>query len=55
MTTTKNEFHLTAEGIASLKNELTELTTTKREEIAERLKEAKARSEERRVGKECRL
>lgn len=42
MTTTKNEFHLTAEGIAALKEELTELTTTKREEIAERLKEAKA-------------
>jgi transcription elongation factor GreA len=39
---TKNEFHLTAEGIESLKTELKELTTSKRAEIAERLKEAKA-------------
>ncbi len=38
----KNEFHLTAEGIEALKSELKELTTTKRAEIAERLKEAKA-------------
>jgi transcription elongation factor GreA len=38
----KNEFYLTAEGIATLKDELKELTTTKRAEIAERLKEAKA-------------
>jgi transcription elongation factor GreA len=39
---TKNEFHLTAEGLQALKDELGELTTTKRAEIAERLKEAKA-------------
>lgn len=42
MNATKNEFHLTAEGIQSLKDELKELTTSKREEIAQRLKEAKA-------------
>jgi transcription elongation factor GreA len=42
MNATKNEFHLTAEGIQALKDELKELTTSKREEIAERLKEAKA-------------
>ena len=42
MNTTKNEFHLTAEGIAALKDELAKLSTTKREEIASRLKEAKA-------------
>ncbi|HSX02078.1 MAG TPA: transcription elongation factor GreA [Candidatus Saccharimonadia bacterium] len=40
--TTKTEFHLTADGIQALKDELKELTTTKRVEIAERLKEAKA-------------
>jgi transcription elongation factor GreA len=40
--TTKTEFHLTAEGVQTLKDELKELTTTKRVEIAERLKEAKA-------------
>ena len=37
-----NEFHLTAEGLQALKDELRELTTVKRAEIAERLKEAKA-------------
>jgi transcription elongation factor GreA len=42
MNTTKNEFHLTAEGMQTLKDELQELTTNKRGEIAERLKEAKA-------------
>lgn len=42
MGTANNEFHLTAEGIQSLKDELVELTTNKRGEIAERLKEAKA-------------
>jgi transcription elongation factor GreA len=40
--TTKSEFHLTAEGMQALKDELHELTTAKRGEIAERLKEAKA-------------
>jgi transcription elongation factor GreA len=39
---TKNEFHLTPDGIKTLKDELQELTTTKRAEIAQRLKEAKA-------------
>lgn len=39
---TTNEFHLTADGIAALKTELAELVGTKRNEIAERLKEAKA-------------
>lgn len=38
---TKNEFLLTAEGIEALKEELRELTTTKRAEIAARLKDAK--------------
>ncbi len=38
----KNEFHLTAEGLQTLKDELQELQTTKRGEIAQRLKEAKA-------------
>ena len=42
MNSTKNQFHLTADGLQALKDELQELTTTKREEIAERLKEAKA-------------
>lgn len=42
MNGTKNEFHLTAEGLQALKDELQELTTNKRGEIAERLKEAKA-------------
>lgn len=42
MNATKNEFHLTTEGIQALKEELKELTTAKRAEIAERLKEAKA-------------
>lgn len=42
MSATKNEFHLTAEGLQALKDELQELTTTKRGEIAGRLKEAKA-------------
>ena len=40
--TAKTEFRLTAEGMAALKAELQELTTNKRVEIAERLKEAKA-------------
>jgi transcription elongation factor GreA len=38
----KNEFHLTADGIKAMRDELKELTTTKRAEIAQRLKEAKA-------------
>ena len=38
----KQEFVLTAAGIQTLKDELEQLTTTKRAEIAERLKEAKA-------------
>lgn len=42
MNATKNEFHVTADGIQALKDELKELTTAKRVEIAERLKEAKA-------------
>lgn len=42
MNSTKNDFHLTADGITALKDELQELTTKKRGEIAERLKEAKA-------------
>ncbi len=42
MNATKNEFHLTADGLQALKDELQELTTKKRGEIAERLKEAKA-------------
>ena len=42
MNATKNEFYLTAEGLAGLKDELQVLTTSKREEIAARLKEAKA-------------
>lgn len=42
MNATKNEFHLTADGLQALKDELQELTTSKRGEIAERLKEAKA-------------
>jgi len=37
-----NEFHITTAGLQSLKDELTQLTTVKRAEIAERLKEAKA-------------
>ncbi|HEY6737160.1 MAG TPA: transcription elongation factor GreA [Candidatus Saccharimonadia bacterium] len=41
-TTTTNEFHLTQEGIQALKDELANLTINKRNEIAERLKEAKA-------------
>jgi transcription elongation factor GreA len=41
-TTNKNEFHVTAEGLQALKDELHELTTAKRAELAERLKEAKA-------------
>jgi len=40
--TAKTEFRLTAEGMAAMKAELQELTTHKRVEIAERLKEAKA-------------
>lgn len=39
---TTNEFHLTADGLAALKVELAELVGSKRSEIAERLKEAKA-------------
>ena len=42
MNTISNEFLLTAEGLTSLKSELSELTTTKRIDIAQRLKEAKA-------------
>ncbi|MDF2460605.1 MAG: transcription elongation factor GreA [Candidatus Saccharibacteria bacterium] len=42
MNGTKSEFHLTADGLQALKDELQELTTSKRGEIAERLKEAKA-------------
>lgn len=42
MNATKTEFHLTQEGLQALKDELHELTTQKRGEIAERLKEAKA-------------
>src|SRR6266581_2661924 len=42
MNITKSEFHLTADGLQALKQELQELTTNKRGEIAERLKEAKA-------------
>jgi transcription elongation factor GreA len=42
MNTAKNEFYLTAEGLQALKDELQELTTSKRGEIAGRLKEAKA-------------
>jgi transcription elongation factor GreA len=42
MNTTNSEFMLTAEGIAALKNELKELSTNKRTEIAQRLKDAKA-------------
>ncbi len=42
MNGTKSEFHLTAEGMEALKEELQVLTTSKRGEIAERLKEAKA-------------
>src|SRR6185369_1842509 len=42
MNSTKSDFHLTAEGLQALKDELQELTTSKRVEIAERLKEAKA-------------
>lgn len=42
MGTTSNEFHLTPEGIQALKDELADLTTNKRNEIAQRLKEAKA-------------
>lgn len=42
MNTTNSEFMLTAEGIATLKEELKELSTNKRVEIAQRLKDAKA-------------
>ncbi len=42
MAANKNEFYLTAEGLQTLKDELHELSTTKREDIAQRLKEAKA-------------
>lgn len=42
MNSTKSEFHLTADGLQALKDELQELTTEKRTELAERLKEAKA-------------
>ena len=42
MPATKTEFRLTAEGMEALKVELRELSTNKRVEIAERLKEAKA-------------
>lgn len=39
--TTKSEFLLTTEGVQALKDELHELSTTKRSEIAARLKDAK--------------
>jgi len=42
MNATKNEFYLTADGLQALKDELLELTTSKRSDIAQRLKEAKA-------------
>ncbi len=42
MPTTATDFYLTADGIAALKDELHQLLTNKRGEIAERLKEAKA-------------
>jgi transcription elongation factor GreA len=42
MNATNAEFLLTAEGIEALKAELKELSTTKRHEIAQRLKDAKA-------------
>ncbi len=42
MNITKNEFYLTADGLQTLKDELLELTTEKRGDIAQRLKEAKA-------------
>lgn len=42
MNAIKNEFHLTADGLQALKDELHELSTAKRHEIAGRLKEAKA-------------
>jgi transcription elongation factor GreA len=41
MPTIKNEFLLTSEGMQALKDELLELTSTKRAEIAIRLKDAK--------------
>src|ERR1700683_3058058 len=40
--TANSEFHVTAEGLQALRDELQELTPRKRGEIAERLKEAKA-------------
>lgn len=42
MNATNTEFLLTAEGVEALKTELKELSTTKRHEIAQRLKDAKA-------------
>ncbi len=42
MSQPKQEFVLTAAGIQALKDELVQLTTTKRADIAGRLKEAKA-------------
>lgn len=42
MSATKTEFLLTAEGVQMLQNELHELSTTKRAEIAERLRDAMA-------------
>lgn len=41
MIATKTEFYLTAAGIQSLRDELTDLTTTRRAKIAQSLKEAK--------------
>lgn len=41
MTNNKKEFFLTQEGIDKLKAELHELTTTQRQDIAQKLKEAK--------------
>jgi transcription elongation factor GreA len=41
MQSIRKDFYLTAEGIAKLKEELTDLTTNQRAEIASKLKEAK--------------
>jgi transcription elongation factor GreA len=38
---TKNEFYLTKEGIATLKDELNELTSVERPKLAERLRQAR--------------
>ena len=41
MQTTKKDYFLTSEGIAKLREELHDLTTTQRHEVAAKLKEAK--------------